>query len=157
MQTDHTLDLLSKIGGFVFNVLNFGVTTLAILFVTIIIWFTVARKYALAKKGFFIEVDLGREPGDGVRIAYEEKDKSLIFYGPASRTIKVPSEQLWNEIMPDWAKNRKDEILERIKQDVRKLKFTFRESGDKRNVTSILASDQNIEGDNKVFYVIKGR
>ena len=57
---------------------------------------------------------------DGVLI-YKEGEKSLqIYFNRLEDIIYIPSAGMWKEIMPDWARERRDEILARIRERVGK-------------------------------------
>jgi hypothetical protein len=57
---------------------------------------------------------------DGVLI-YEEGEKLLqIYFNRLEDIIYIPCANIWKEIMPDWANERRDEILARIKERVGK-------------------------------------
>jgi hypothetical protein len=70
------------------------------------------------KEGFHVYKRGGGE--DGV-LMYEEGEKSLqIYFNRLEDTIYIPRAGIWKEIMPDWASERRDEILFRIKERIGK-------------------------------------
>jgi len=68
------------------------------------------------REGFHVYKRGGGE--DGVLI-YNEGEKSLqIYFNRLEDIIYIPSAGMWKEIMPDWARERRDEILARIRERV---------------------------------------
>jgi hypothetical protein len=88
-------------------------------FILLIIVIAIARsRLRRRKEGFHVYKRGGGE--DGVLI-YEEGEKSLqVYFNRLEDIIYIPSAGMWNEIMPDWARERRDEILVRIKERVGK-------------------------------------
>jgi len=63
-------------------------------------------------EGFYVKTTGNAEGGD---VIYDEGGKSLTFYfDRGARRIYVPSDHNWDASMPEWARGRKIEILERI-------------------------------------------
>ena len=63
-------------------------------------------------------------------IRYSEGDDCLeLDWEPTSHgnIAYVPSERLWKTIMPDWAMNRRDEIMRSIKAETTHMKFVWQE------------------------------
>jgi hypothetical protein len=74
------------------------------------------NRFRRRKGGFHVYKRGGAE--DGVLI-YEEGEKSIqIYFNRLEDIIYIPSAGTWKEIMPDWARERRDEILARIKERV---------------------------------------
>jgi hypothetical protein len=88
-------------------------------FVLLIIVIAITRSRLRRKKeGFHVYKRGGGE--DGV-VIYEEGEKSLqVYFNRAEDIIYIPSAGMWKEIMPDWAKERRDEILARIRERIGK-------------------------------------
>jgi hypothetical protein len=64
------------------------------------------------REGFYVNT---RGNADGGDVIYHEDEKSLTFYfDRLSHIVYVPSNRKWEEEMPEWAKRRKIEIVERI-------------------------------------------
>ncbi len=86
----------------------------AISIVVIIIVATARRKLREEKEGY--RVDSYGGPDGGI-VVYHEEDKSLILlYSREKDTVYIPSDSKWKQIMPEWSRERKDEIVARIKQ-----------------------------------------
>jgi hypothetical protein len=67
----------------------------------------------------------GAEEGD---LVYTQGDGTLRFYFKRRpHTIYVPSNEKWREIMPEWAKENRDLIIKRIKENVGKH-WTFEDT-----------------------------
>lgn len=148
-----TMGLFVHITEFIWSAMRL-IEGLCLLFGIAVTWTVLSTRYQLSKKGFYIHTSLGRESEDGWAITYEEKDRSLTFSGPSEkRVVKVPSDELWNEIMPEWAKNRKNDIVKRLEQNVKGLGFLLNEYENREDAGSILASDQQIEGYNRVVQI----
>ena len=83
----------------------------------IIIVAALVRQQSVRKKrDFYIDKSGGAEDGF---IVYHEGEKSLkVYFDRAQDTIYVPSDAKWKEIMPEWAKERKHEIVDRIKKQI---------------------------------------
>src|SRR5262245_22043098 len=86
-------------------------------FVLLLIVIVIARNRLRRKKtGFHVFKRGGSE--DGVLI-YKEGERSLqIYFNRLEDIIYIPSAGIWKEIMPDWASQRREEILARIKERV---------------------------------------
>lgn len=90
------------------NRLAFGVTALVALVVAVPLMKEWIRR---KREGFHVRTRGSAEGGD---VIYDEDGKSLIFYFDRStRRIYIPSDRKWEE-MPEWAKARKVEIVNRI-------------------------------------------
>jgi hypothetical protein len=64
-------------------------------------------------EGYYVKTKGNADGGD---VIYHEDGQSLTFYfDRRARTIHVPHDQLWEERMPEWARARKIEIVDRIK------------------------------------------
>ena len=68
-------------------------------------------------------------------IAYVERGKGRIVFpadlmgrGPVCRVVGFPSPEKWNRDSPSWAHNRRDEIVQRIKQVMPEPKYEYVES-----------------------------
>jgi hypothetical protein len=91
-----------------------GLSVLILIVVVVILRERLRRK----KEGYYIYKRGGAE--DGV-LFYEEEGKTLQFYFDRTNdTIYIPSDPKWNEITPSWAKERKNEIVSRIKKRIGK-------------------------------------
>jgi hypothetical protein len=91
--------------------------SVGLIFLIIVIAIT-RNRLRRGKEGFHVYKRGGGE--DGVLI-YEEGEKSLqVYFNRLEDIIYIPSAVMWKEIMPDWARERRDEILVRIKERVGK-------------------------------------
>ena len=97
----------------------------------------------------------GREPGDGMTVAYYERDKELHFFGDdEERIFYIPDEGLWNQTMPEFFKGRQALVVQRIRRRIPRrvaLKFvdTYAAAG------FILYVDQSKTGPEKAVHVGK--
>ncbi|HLO01015.1 MAG TPA: hypothetical protein VK208_21345 [Pyrinomonadaceae bacterium] len=70
------------------------------------------------KEGYYAYTSGGAQ--EGVLI-YNEGGKILqLYFSQPKDTIYIPTDPKWKEIMPDWARERKDEIVTKIKKRVGK-------------------------------------
>jgi hypothetical protein len=112
--------LLGSISFIVYLIRGENKLVLGIVFLAALVVVTVFIRERLRRKreGFFVNT---RGNADGGDIIYQENGKSLTFYfNRGIRTVYVPSNRTWEELMPDWARTRKAEILERIRNRVGK-------------------------------------
>jgi hypothetical protein len=97
------------------NQMLFSVLGLILVMVVIAIVRNTLRRRT---EGFHVYKRRGGE--DGV-LFYEEGEKSLqIYFNRFEDIIYIPCASIWKEIMPDWARDRRDEIVERIKERIGK-------------------------------------
>ena len=76
----------------------------------------VRQQLARKKRGYYIDKSGGAEDGF---IVYHEGGKSVkLYFDRAQDTIYVPSDAKWKETMPEWAKEKKHEIIARIKKQI---------------------------------------
>lgn len=69
-------------------------------------------------EGHYTYIRGGADDGD---LVYVERNHELRFYFKRrSHVIFVPSNAVWNAVMPEWSKDKKDLILSRIKQQIGK-------------------------------------
>ena len=102
------------------HVVPLGTSLLALLAVVTlaILGGIIKEKWRRKREGYYAYTSGGAE--EGVLI-YNEAGKILQLYFSRPRdTIYVPTDAKWKEIMPDWARERKDEIVRRIKTRVGK-------------------------------------
>jgi hypothetical protein len=79
------------------------------------------------REGFYVNTKGNADGGD---VIYNEDGKSLTFYfDRGARTIHIPSNRKWEEAMPEWAKGRKVEILERVRKRMGN-NWTFEDSSE---------------------------
>jgi hypothetical protein len=57
---------------------------------------------------------------DGLLVYNEEGRIVQLYFSRTNDTIYVPTDSQWKEMMPDWARHRKDEIISRIQKQVGK-------------------------------------
>lgn len=75
----------------------------------VLIWTPWQRK----RQGFAVYKRGGTEGGV---LFYTENGRNLQFYFDRRLdTIYIPSEKMWREVMPTWAHDRKQEIVDRVK------------------------------------------
>ena len=66
------------------------------------------------REGFYVNT---KGNADGGEVIYHEDGKSLTFYfDRGARRIYIPSNRKWEEGMPEWARARKVEIVERVRK-----------------------------------------
>jgi len=64
------------------------------------------------REGFHVTTRGNAEGGD---VTYSEERKSITFYfDRTARTVYVPSSKKWEQEMPEWARIRRTQIMERI-------------------------------------------
>ena len=74
----------------------------------------IKEKLRRRRDGFYIETKGNADGGDMI---YHEAENALTFYfDRRERMIYIPSDQKWDDHMPDWARTRRAEILENIRQ-----------------------------------------
>ena len=84
----------------------------ALLLAIIVLVLFIRERLRRKREGFYITTKGNADGGD---VIYHEGDKSLTFYfDRTGRTVYVPSNRKWEGEMPDWAKRRKMEIIERV-------------------------------------------
>ena len=88
------------------------------------IWFF-WNKYQETRRGFwirYISPNILRADPEDFAIEYHEGEKSLMLYGKLlegpKRRVTIPSMHEWEAKMPEWAKDRREEIRGRIKADL---------------------------------------
>jgi len=68
------------------------------------------------KEGYFVDTGGGGEDGS---VTYNEAGRTLELYFTRSQyLIYVPTDTKWRDIMPSWARDRKNEIMSRIRLQV---------------------------------------
>lgn len=91
-----------------------------IVFATVLLlrwyWKATARTRALARHGFHVGRRVGthwvyEELHDGMVVALE---LPLAYVGRGEYDIHVPAESLWRGTMPEWARERREEIAARL-------------------------------------------
>ena len=90
-------------------------------------WRATARQRALTRHGFHAGRRVGshwayEELHDGVVVAIE---LPLEYVGRGGYDIHVPSERDWLANMPPWARDRRDEIVERLQQVFKRSQIHF--------------------------------
>jgi len=90
------------------------------------------------KEGYYVSKRGGAE--DGI-LFYNEGEQSLrLYFNRRQDTIYVPSDMKWKEIMPSWAKDRKIQIVSRIRGLIGKRilgkSWTYKETDDPDHVVS---------------------
>lgn len=88
--------------------------TMVILAVTVIIADIVWEHFRRRREAFFVDSLGGAESGT---VRYHEAGKTLeLYFDRPKRTIYVPTNERWAEMMPGWASGRREEIVGRIKR-----------------------------------------
>lgn len=90
-------------------------------------WRATARQRALTRHGFHTGRRVGshwayEELHDGVVVSIE---LPLEYVGRGGYDIHVPSERDWLANMPPWARDRRDEIVERLQQVFKRSQIHF--------------------------------
>jgi hypothetical protein len=76
------------------------------------------EKWRRRREGYYAYTSGGGQ--EGVLI-YNEGGKILqLYFSRLKDTIYIPTDPTWKEVMPDWARERKDEIVSRIKKRIGK-------------------------------------
>lgn len=93
------------------------------------LWKQIRRHYWLRKNGFWAEFK--QSIGDSI-VFYEEFRDGRIekisikgFFDRGPYTIYIPVDEIWQETMPEWAKWRKKEIVERMKMLLSPKKYEY--------------------------------
>ena len=91
---------------------------------------TVRERRRRAREGYYLDTLGGAEGGT---VNYHEEGRELqLYYDRRKDTIYVPTDAKWEENAPSWARDRKQEIVNRIKQRVGKRligrSFTYQET-----------------------------
>jgi hypothetical protein len=69
-------------------------------------------------EGYSTHMSGGAEEGD---LVYREGDRTIrLYFKRRPHTIYVPSNDKWREIMPEWARENRDLIIKRIKENIGK-------------------------------------
>ena len=72
----------------------------------------IKERFRRRREGFYVTITGNADGGD---VIYFEEGKKLTFYfDRRTRTIFVPPTMKWEKEMPDWAKGRRPQIMERI-------------------------------------------
>jgi hypothetical protein len=88
---------------------------LALFFLTILVAL-IGERVRRVIEGYHTYMSGGAEDGD---LVYKERDKMLrLYFKRRTHTIYVPSDTKWTEVMPDWAKEQKRSIMQRIRGQV---------------------------------------
>ena len=96
------------------NLVAWGFGILALIITTLVIRERVRR----TREGYYVQTHGGAEDG---YVLYNEDGKTLrLYFSRPKDTIYVPSDLKWKEIMPSWARERKVEIMGRIRKHVGK-------------------------------------
>jgi len=91
-----------------------------------IAYMLIRRQIDLVRKGWTIK-GVGRD-----QIAYVERNNGQIVFAaelgtrPSRRIIQIPATQ-WNDRMPSWAKDRREEIVQRLKQAMPETQYKYEE------------------------------
>lgn len=90
-------------------------------------WRATARKRALVRHGFHTGHRVGshwayEELHDGEIVALK---LTLEYVGRGGYDIHIPSELDWRAIMPPWARERRDEIVERLQRVFKRSQIHF--------------------------------
>jgi hypothetical protein len=111
------------------RILEFLVT---LLLSPIMLWNKIQRQYWLRTKGFWADIEyrygIKYEEMQNGRIEHLIIPGNIQFGEPGE--IYVPSSKEWQATMPEWAKQRKEEIVERAKILCSPEKYEYREEKD---------------------------
>ncbi len=88
--------------------------TLAVVGILILVITTFIKEWLRRKtEKYYVRTKGNADGGD---VIYHEDHESLTFYfDRVAQIIYVPSDRKWEEQMPEWARARKTDIVERIK------------------------------------------
>jgi hypothetical protein len=79
---------------------------------------TVKERWRRRKDGYYVSKRGGSKEG---LLIYNEKGQTLqLYFDRRLDTIYIPSDAVWNKVMPSWAKERKEEVVARIKSRIGK-------------------------------------
>lgn len=93
------------------------------------LWKQFRRHYWLRKNGFWAEFK--QIIGDSIVIYEEFHDGGIEkinikgFFDRGPYTIYIPVDEIWQETMPEWAKWRKNEIVEKMKMFLPPKKYEY--------------------------------
>ena len=98
-----------------------GVSILVFIVVVVL----VSERIRRMVEGYYVYMSGGVEDGD---VIYNEAGKILrLYFKRKTRIIYIPSNAKWQEVMPQWAKEKKDFINGRIRKQIGKH-WTFEET-----------------------------
>jgi hypothetical protein len=96
------------------------------------------EKYRRQKEGYFVETRGGGEDGS---VTYDEAGRTLqLYFTRSQHLIYVPTDTKWRDIMPSWARDRKNEIMTRIRLQVGQGWFGRSWSYEETDKTDLLMS-----------------
>ncbi len=91
------------------------------LLLVLVRWAFISRRDA--RRGYSIRLINSYAP-EGGTVKYEEGENRIeLYFDWEQFTIYVPSDEAWMRDMPDWAKPRKTEIMDRIRREHTKAHF----------------------------------
>jgi hypothetical protein len=107
----------------------------------------------LARFRYDVYSFMGREPGDGISVTYQEGPHRLEFFGSREeRSIPVPGAASWAQIMPPWVTMRRDEILTRLRRHADRRRVTLRDAAAPSEVT-VLWFETLVDGQSRVHRI----
>jgi len=120
--------------------LGWGMVMIALLvFIASVAWERHRRK----RDGFFVYLRGGGEDGS---LTYNEAGRTLeLYFRRSQRMIYVPTDAAWKSIMPTWAKDRKNEIVSRIRSQLGQGRFGRSWSYDETDSMDLLMSQKVID------------
>lgn len=108
------------------TILTIALRTLFLVFVVPIALFWLWMKvdhFAQARRGYIIE-QIGYN--HDIAVTYTEGKQTLYLSGKReTMTIAVPTPEQWQTQMPDWAQERRSEIMSRIYRHCQRSRYKF--------------------------------
>lgn len=115
-----------------FNHVDAGAVVLVGVICIILVLF-IKEQIRRAIQGYYVYMRGGVQDGDA---RYNESGKEIRFYFTRKdRTIYIPTSTKWNEIMPEWAKPKRDEIVARLRKRISKT-WKFKEADQQEHLRS---------------------
>jgi len=83
----------------------------------IVVWIIIAvsrNRWRDEREGFRVESYSG--PDGGIVVYIEGEKRLVLLYSREKDVVFVPADSKWKQVMPEWARDRKNEIVARVKQ-----------------------------------------
>jgi hypothetical protein len=94
---------------------DIGVAALSLVSFVVLLCFVKERLRRIIQ-GYYVYMRGGVEGGE---VRYNESGKEIkLCFARKKRTIYFPTNTKWKEIMPDWAKGKREDIIARVRKRV---------------------------------------